>query len=211
MPTGKTTTVSEQGHRSSRNPLLHGWPRRNSARTEQDTLEGNRGFELVFAATHQRRTRNAATLHCEVWMITAPSLTDSGCCIMKGGTNRSMCRSTSNHGSRNKSRTFRCRSCREYRREPGRPALAMHPRDSAEVRNGWHKMTTLPPVFLTTSYLSKIHLPHDFVVRGAFTQKGQVGHRLAVAGVGWHRRIFDIPERRGGGLARGLTFFLGFV
>lgn len=38
-----------------------------------------------------------------------------------------------------------------------------------------------------------VHLPHDFVVEGAFTPKGDVGHGSLLPGVGWYRKTFELP------------------
>ncbi len=38
-----------------------------------------------------------------------------------------------------------------------------------------------------------LHLPHDFVIEGEFTPKGDVLHGSLLSGVGWYRRTFDLP------------------
>ena len=40
-----------------------------------------------------------------------------------------------------------------------------------------------------------VHLPHDFVVEGEFTPKGDVSHGSLLGNVGWYRRTFDLPAK----------------
>src|SRR6185369_7874037 len=38
-----------------------------------------------------------------------------------------------------------------------------------------------------------LHLPHDFVVEGAFDEKADGSHGFLPKGLGWYRKTFDLP------------------
>ena len=49
-------------------------------------------------------------------------------------------------------------------------------------------------VFYNDSDWRRVHLPHDFVVEGEFTPKGDVSHGSLLGNVGWYRQKFTLPK-----------------